>query len=117
MIERAGEDLASAVHMLDQDSDWALSIAYNAALRCARAIVFSRGFRPASHEAHKNTFAFLREVTTPEIESLVAYFDRVRVKRHRVIYDVEMRASHTEAETLIEQVRTFLDWTKRELGL
>lgn len=60
LVERAGDDLASAAHMLEQNPDWALSIAYNAVLRSARALVFARGFRPASHEAHKNTLAFLR---------------------------------------------------------
>lgn len=30
LIERAGDDLASAAHMLEQDADWALSIAHNA---------------------------------------------------------------------------------------
>lgn len=44
LTERAEEDLASAVHMLEQDSDWALSIAYNAVLRVSRALMLARGF-------------------------------------------------------------------------
>jgi len=114
---RAGDDLASAAHMLEQDADWALSIAYNAVLRCARALVFARGFRPASRESHKNTFAFLREIAPEDQQQLISYFDRIRVKRHRAVYDVEARTSRTEAETLIEQTRRFLEWTQRELGI
>jgi len=115
MIERAGSDLDSAAHMLEQDADWALSIACNAVLRCARALVFARGFRPANHEAHKNTFAFLGEIATHEIEQLVPYFDRVRIKRHRAVYDAEARTTRSEAETLLKHAHTFLRWTEREL--
>ncbi len=114
---RAGDDLASAAHMLEQDADWALSIAYNAVLRCARALVFARGFRPASRESHKNTFAFLREIAPEDQQQLISYFDRIRVKRHQAVYDVEARTSRTEAETLIEQARRFLEWTQRDLGI
>lgn len=117
LVERAETDLASAVHMLEHDADWALSIAYNSVLRCARAFMFSRGFRPASQEGHKNAFAFLREIATEDQRQLVAYFDRIRVKRHQALYDVEARTSRTEAETLIRQAQCFLDWTKSELGL
>ena len=114
---RARDDLASAAHMLEQDADWALSIAYNAVLRCARALVFARGFRPASRESHKNTFAFLREIAPEDQRQLISYFDRIRVKRHQAVYDVEARTSQMEAKTLIEQARRFLEWTQRELGI
>ena len=117
LVERAGDDLASVEHMLVQDADWALSIAYNAVLRSVRALVFARGFRPASHDAHKNALAFLREIASQDQQQLISYFDRIRVKRHRTLYDVEARTSRTEAETLIEQARSFLDWTQRELGI
>jgi len=117
LADRAETDLASALHMLDQDADWALSIAYNAVLRSARALIFSKGFRPASHEGHKNTFAFLRIVATDEERPLITYFDRVRVKRHQALYDAEPRTSKTEAETLIRHARDFLAWTRRDLGL
>jgi uncharacterized protein (UPF0332 family) len=117
LVVRAESDLAAAAHMLEQDADWALSIAYNAVLRAAHALIFSRGFRPASHEGHKNTFAFLREIASEEHRQLVVYFDRTRVKRHQALYDAEPRTSTTEAEKLIAHARHFLDWTKTKLGL
>ena len=43
-----------------EDWDWGFSIAYNAVLQAARAYMYSQGFRPASEQGHKNTFAFLR---------------------------------------------------------
>jgi len=65
-LERAAKDLASAEHMQSVDHGWAFSIAYNAVLHAARAVMFSSGFRPASHESHKNTFAFLRAIAEGE---------------------------------------------------
>lgn len=115
LTERAEEDLASAVHMLEQDSGWALSIAYNAVLRVSRALTLARGFRPSSHEGHKNTFAFLRAIADENQAQLISYFDRIRVRRHRAVYDTEARTSRTEAKTLIEKAREFIEWTKREL--
>ncbi len=117
LVERAEDDLASAEHMLEQDAGWALSIAYNDVLRSARALIFAHGFRPASHEGHKNTFAILREIASGNQTQLISYFDRIRVKRHRALYDAEVRTSRTEAETLIEQTRSFLDWVKGELRI
>jgi len=114
LLQRAGDDLASAKHMLQQDPDWSLSISYNAVLRASRALMFSRGFRPASHEGHKNTFAFLRAIVEDDRAQLISYFDRIRVKRHQAVYEVEARASMTEAESLIEQARGFVAWVRSE---
>ena len=95
--------------------DWSLSIAYNAVLRASRAVMFSHGFRPANHEAHKNTFSFLRAIAKEERRHLISYFDRMRVKRHQAIYEAETRTSKTEAESLIEKARNYIAWVKGEL--
>ncbi len=76
--------------------------------------MFSRGFRPASHEGHKNTFAFQRALVEDDRAQLISYFDRIRVKRHQAVYEVEARASTTEAESLIEQARGFVAWVRSE---
>ena len=61
-IARAERDIESARFMLERDPAWAFSIAYNAVLQASRALMFFHGFRPASHEGHKNTFAYLRVI-------------------------------------------------------
>jgi uncharacterized protein (UPF0332 family) len=111
-LERATKDLASAEHMQSVDHGWAFSIAYNAVLHAARAVMFSHGFRPASHESHKNTFAFLRASAEGERRTWVDYFDRMRVKRHEAVYETAERISRTEAEALIDQARGFIAWAK-----
>jgi len=112
-LDRAAKDLASAEHILGVDHGWAFSIAYNAVLHAARAVMFANGFRPAAHESHKNTFAFLRVVAEDERRTWVGYFDRVRVKRHEAVYETTERISRTEAEALIDQARDFIAWARQ----
>ena len=111
-LERAAKDLALAEHMQSVDHGWAFSIAYNAVLHAARAVMFSNGFRPASHESHKNTFAFLHTSAEGERRTWVDYFDRMRVKRYEAVYETAERITRTEAEALIDQARGFIAWAK-----
>ena len=113
-IARAERDIESARFMLERDPAWAFSIAYNAVLQASRALMFSRGFRPSSHEGHKNTFAFLRAIVEEDRKTLIDYFDRMRVKRHQAVYEAPGHVTRTEAETLIEHSRNFIDWVKDE---
>ena len=76
--------------------------------------MFFHGFRPASHEGHKNTFAYLRAIVEEDRKALIEYFDRMRVKRHQAVYEAPGHVTRTEAETLIEHSRNFIDWVKDE---
>lgn len=67
--------------------DWSYSIAYNAVLQACRAYMFKLGYRPASIEAHKTTFEFMQFVVEEPYRKSISYFDRVRKKRHRTVYD------------------------------
>ena len=102
----------TAPRILGVDHGWAFSIAYNAVLHAARAVMFASGFRPASHESHKNTFALLRAIAEGERRTWVDYFDRMRIKRHEAVYDTAERITRTEAEALIDQARGFIAWAK-----
>jgi uncharacterized protein (UPF0332 family) len=88
LLALADRDIHLARRVMAEDWDWAFSIAYNAVLQAARAFMYSQGFRPATEQGHKNTFAFMREALGKELASLVGYFDRMRTKRNQAIYDV-----------------------------
>ena len=75
--------------------------------------MFANGFRPAAHENHKNTFAFLRVIAEGERRAWIDYFDRMRVKRHEAVYETAERISGTEAEALIDQARAFIAWARQ----
>jgi uncharacterized protein (UPF0332 family) len=58
-LRLADRDLRVARMLMAEEPDWGFAVAYNAVLQAARAFMFARGYRPASAEGHKNTFAFL----------------------------------------------------------
>jgi len=67
LLELADRDIRMARLTMAEDWDWAFSIAYNAVLQSARAYMYSRGFRPAAEQGHKNAFAFMRTALEEEL--------------------------------------------------
>lgn len=115
-LERAERDLQVAVRLIAEDLDWAFAISYNAVLQASRAYMFAQGYRPASAEGHKNTFAFMRIALGKEHEELITYFDRMRVKRNQATYDVAGLITETEAQNLLEKARDFVAWIHNKLA-
>lgn len=115
-MEIARRDLATAEAILGHNLDWSFVIAYNAVLQACRAYMFQRGYRPAAAEAHKATFAFMQIMVPESYRESVAYFDRVRKKRHRTLYDMAGLISEKEAKELLKKAREFLIYVEAELG-
>lgn len=115
LLELAGRDIRMAKVTMAEDWDWAFSIAYNAVLQSARAFMYSKGFRPAAEQGHKNTFAFLRAALGEELASSIGYFDRMRKKRNQAIYDVAGLISEKEAKAILKQAVKFVDEIKRQI--
>jgi len=105
-FERAQRDLSTARKVLDIDTDWAFSIAYNAVFQ---------GYRPASNEGHKNTFAFMLIMVDEAHEPLITYFDRMRVKRHQVTYDAAGAVTQTEARNLLSKAEQYVEWIHQRM--
>jgi uncharacterized protein (UPF0332 family) len=97
------------------DWDWGFAIAYNAILQASHAFMFSEGYRPTSHEGHKNTFAFMRIAMGKPYEDLITYFDRVRNKRNQAMYDIAGKISESEAKTLFKMAVDFVVLVKKLL--
>jgi len=91
-----------------RNADWGFAIAYDAVLQASRAFMFAQGYRPASKESHKNVFAFMREALGEDFAGLIGYFDRIRTKRHRAIYDVAGLITETEAKNLFAKAQDFV---------
>ncbi|MBI2346644.1 MAG: HEPN domain-containing protein [Deltaproteobacteria bacterium] len=115
-LARAERDLKTARLVMAGDWDWGFAIAYNAVLQASRALMFAEGYRPGSHEGHKNTFAFMHIAMGKSCEDLIAYFDRVRNKRNQAIYDVAGMISETEAKNLFTMATDFVARVKKMLG-
>jgi uncharacterized protein (UPF0332 family) len=118
-IERAigiaRRDLTLAEKLLGENLDWCFSIAYNAVLQACRAYMFYLGYRPSSAEAHKATFEFIQIVIEEPFKKSVSYFDQVRKKRHRTIYDDVGLISEKEAKELLRRARELLSYIESKL--
>lgn len=104
-LDLARRDLNIARNMLDENCDWAFSIAYNSILQSVRALMFSKGYRPSSDSGHVSAVRFARLFLKEED---VISFDRMRRKRHVAVYDTVGSISRTEAENAILRAKKFI---------
>jgi uncharacterized protein (UPF0332 family) len=111
----AQRDLALAESILDESLDWSYSIAYNAVLQACRAYMFYKGYRPAATESHKITIEFMKISVEEPLKSTVAYFDRVRKKRHRTLYNEVGLVTKKEATQLLSKTREYLNYISGKL--
>lgn len=115
-LQLAKRDITTARKLLGSDSDWAFSIAYNAVLQATRALMFFKGFRPATGEGqHIAAVRFAEAVLGKEMGEDIFIFDKMRSKRHRVIYDVSGSVSTQEAKAAFEFAITFVEKVEQYL--
>lgn len=114
-LKLAERDLKSAKTMLDRGNyDWCLAIAYNSMLQAGRALMFLKGFRPYSQYKHKAVIQFVHEAFGVDIgDRLVYVFDKIRKKRHRVVYEEPEIVSKNEARQAIKWAEEFVSKVKK----
>ena len=97
-LSLARRDIATAKILLKQDTDWAFSIAYNAILQTVRAFMFSKGYRPVGGNTYVSVVRFAELYLEKDV---VIIFDRMRRKRHALVYDTAGTISKNETELAI----------------
>ena len=109
-IELAKRDIKAARSIMANDRDWAFSIAYNAILQATRALMFAKGFRPGTGEGQHKIAVQFAEITLGEkFQDEIYIFDKMRSKRHRVIYDVSGIVSQNEARQAFDFAVKFVE--------
>jgi uncharacterized protein (UPF0332 family) len=117
-IELAKRDIRAARLMMANDRDWASSMAYNAILQATRALIFYKGFRPSTGEGQHKVAVQFAEITLGEkFKDEIYIFDKMRSKRHRVIYDASGIISQKEARQAFEFAMKFVDTVERLVGI
>lgn len=114
-LKRAARDLKTAKKIMADDPDWGFAVAYNAVLQASRAYMFSQGYRPASAQGHKNTFAFMVIAMGEDYKDLITYFDRMRKKRKQAVYDISGLITETEAKNLFKKAKDFVALIRERL--
>jgi len=108
LLEVARRDVKTASGLMSIDLDWALIAAYNAALQAGLAFMYSKGYRPRGSDRHKTVIRFLRATLDSSFKSQLNRLDRMRKKRHQVVYRVAGAVSETEAKATIEFADNFV---------
>ena len=115
LIRISLRDIETAKKVKGIDWDWAFVIAYNSVLQAARSYILSKGFRPKGKFIHKTVFEFLRISLPKKYHSLIDYFDKIRIKRHKTLYETEGIISEKELDELIDKSKKFISYLKEHL--
>lgn len=112
-LSLAKRDITTAKSILDENSDWSFSIAYNAMLQSIRALMFSKGYRPTGANQHITVVRFAELFLDEEI---VIIFDRMRRKRHSTVYDTAGTISKREAENAVDAAKKLVQDIEEMIG-
>jgi len=104
----AKRDLKLARKLLGGDFDWSFSIAYNAMLQCARALMFADGYAAVGENHHKAAVDYVDVKLGTKMQEKIGLFDDMRKKRHRAVYEKAGIVSEFEAKHAVEAAEGFL---------
>lgn len=107
LLLRAKKDLMVARKNLVIDEEVAYNYAYLSMLRCGRALMFLKSFRPDDGQQHKTVIDFTAVILDPQYSALLTKFDMMRRKRNQFTYDPLLPVSRTEAENAIKSAEEF----------
>jgi len=108
LLEIAARDLEAAESMMGIDPNWAYNIAYNALLQSSRALMLRKGFRPRGSAQHATVVQFAKETLGKDHRRLVALFDQMRRKRHRIVYETARLVGEKEAQEALDLAREYV---------
>ncbi len=116
LLKAAERDIRVAKKMLGEDFDWCFSVAYNAMLQSARALMFSDGYATVGENHHKVAVDYSDVKLGTKFSGMIGVFDDMRKKRHKVIYQKVGAISEFEAKHAIKTAETFLEKIREKLG-
>jgi uncharacterized protein (UPF0332 family) len=116
-VQTAEKDLKTAKDVCEAGNfDWAYVIAYNAMLQAGRAFMFSMGYRPKGENKHISVVKFASAEFPIAAIPLVNLFNKMRERRHKVVYEVRETVSESEAESAIGKAEEFIAIVKGKIG-
>jgi uncharacterized protein (UPF0332 family) len=108
VLEKSQRSIKSARLLIDDDRDNSYQLAYEAMLLAGRALVFSFGFRPRAAGSHRIVVDFSKKVLGKETATLVFKFNKMRKKRHYLIYGSGFSISEVDSRNAISSAAKFL---------
>ena len=113
IIKKSRRSIRSAKLIMEDDSENSYQLACEAMLLAGRALVFSFGFRPRAAGSHKIVVDFSKEILGKETKTLVYKFNKMRKKRHYLIYGTGLYISEVDSRNAIISAVQFLRYIIR----
>jgi len=119
VLELSERDLKVAKENLENEEyDWSLAIAYNSALQAGKALMFSRGYRPAGEFKHVAVIEFIHSEFGKQItNTVIDILSSLRKRRHRVVYEQAGSVSEGETSEAIKFADNFIIKVKEILKM
>jgi len=108
--------LKAAEKILKENKDWAFNIAYNAMLQAAKALMYSKGFRPSGIGQHATIIEFAGIVLDNKYSEIIEVLDTMRRKRNTATYDTAGLISLKEATEAIKNAKYLVKEIMQILG-
>ena len=109
LLTRAVKDLSTARANVSIDKEWAYTIAYQAMVRAAKAMVMAEGWRPKGRDQARTIVLLVGEILGEEARSLVNGFDRMRRKRQDFIEEPETPIPRYEVEGALKDAQRLIE--------
>jgi len=114
LLKKAHKNLKAAKANLSIDESVAFVTAYTAMLETARAFLLLNGYRPTGRGEHRTSVEAVGFLLGGDFRELIRDFNRMRRKRHEVIYEPAGLVSRQETERSLDIADEFL---KKVVGL
>jgi len=108
--------LKASEKILKENKDWAFNIAYNAMLQAAKALMYSKGFRPSGIGQHATIIEFAGIVLDNKYSEIIEVLDTMRRKRNTATYDTAGLISLKEATEAIKNAKYLVKEIMQILG-
>lgn len=116
LLISAAKNIAASEKNIRIDEEACYTLAYNAMLKTARALVFLQKHRPSDGRQHMTTIEVAGAVLGQEFSELILMFDKMRKKRNQFIYEPLLPLSMTEAKNALKTAKKFHDKVREFLS-
>jgi uncharacterized protein (UPF0332 family) len=111
----ASKNILASEKNLSIDEEACYTLAYNAMLKTACALVFLQNYRPSDGRQHVTSIEVAGKILGPEFNKLIHMFGKMRKKRNQLTYEPMLPLSLTEAKNGLKTAKSFLNKARKIL--
>ncbi len=115
LLTSAAKNIIASEKNLSIDEEACYTLAYNAMLKTARALVFLQNYRPSDGRQHITTIDVSGTILGKEFSELIDMFDKMRRKRNQFTYEPMLPLSMTEAKNALKTAKQYHNKVKKFL--